>query len=96
MQDSLLITLLMDFVTTTFKTVLISVPIISCHSMKDVVTGIRYLLLVSLVNILGQLPSTFNVDGMGSLDCTIANEGVIHKIPVKVDAVNENMKMRDA
>ena len=96
MLYSLLVTLLMDFVTTTFKPVLISVPVITRHSTEYVVTSFRYLLLVCLVNILGQLPSTFNVDGMGSLDSTIPDEGVIHKIPVKVDAVNENMKMRDA
>ena len=96
MQDSLFVTLLMDFVTTTFKGVLIAVPIVFWHSTKDVITGFGYLLLVSLVNIFGQFPSTFNVDGMGSLDSTIADEGVIHEISVKVDAVDEDMKMRDA
>lgn len=96
MQDSLLITLLMDFVTTTFKTMLIAAPIVVWHFTEYVVTSFRYLLLVCLVNILGQLPTSFNVDGMGSIDCTIANEGVIHQVPVKVDAVDENMKMRDA
>ena len=75
---------------------LISVPVITRHSTEYVVTSFRYLLLVCLVNILGQLPTSFNVDGMGSLDCTIANEGVIHQVPVKVNAVDENMKMRDA
>ena len=64
--------------------------------MKDVVTGICYLLYVSIVNILGQLPSTFNVDGVGSLDSTIANEGVIHEIPIKVNAVDEDVKVRNA
>ena len=51
---------------------------------------------MSLVNILGQLPTTFNVNGMSSLDCTIANEGVIHEISVKVDAVDEDVKVRNA
>ena len=96
MQDSLLVTLLMDFVTTTFKTMLITVPIVVWHFTEYVVTSFRYLLLVCLVNILGQLPTTFYIDGMDSLDSTIPDEGVIHKIPVKVDAVDENMKMRDA
>ena len=92
----MLVTLLMDFVTTTFKTMFITAPIVALHSTEDVITGFRYLLLVSLVNIFGQLPPTFNVDGVGSLDSTIANEGVIHQVPVKVNAVDENMKMRDA
>jgi hypothetical protein len=48
------------------------------------------------MNILGQLPATFNIDGMGSLDGTIANEGVVHQVPVKVDAVDEDVKMRNA
>ena len=48
------------------------------------------------MNILGQLPTTFNVDGMGSLDSTIANEGVIHQIAVKVDAVDEDVQVRNA
>jgi len=51
---------------------------------------------VSLVNFLGQLPSTFNVDGMGNLDSTIANEGVVHQVPVKVDAVDEDVQVRNA
>ena len=96
MQNTLLVTLLMDFVTTTFKTMLITVPIVVLHFTEYVVTSFRYLLLVNLVNILGQLPSSFNVDGMGSLDCTIANEGVIHQVPIEVDAVDEDMKMRNA
>ena len=48
------------------------------------------------MNILGQLPTTFNVDGMGCLDCTVANEGVIHQIVVKVDAVDEDVQVRNA
>ena len=92
----MLVALLMDFVTTTFKPVLISVPVITRHSTEYVVTSFRYLLLVCLVNILGQLPSTFNVDGMGSLDCTIANKRVVHQVPVKVDAVDEDVQVRNA
>lgn len=46
------------------------------------------------MNILGQLPTTFNVDGMGSLDCTISNEGVIHQVFVKVDSVDEDVQVR--
>ena len=48
------------------------------------------------MNILGQLPSTLNVDGMGSLDCTISNEGVVHQVPVKVNAVDEDVLVRNA
>ena len=90
------ISLLMDIVTTTFKGVFIAVPIVSSHSTKDVITGFGYLLLVSLVNILGQLPSTFNVNGVGSPDCTVTNERVIHQIAIKVNAVDEDMKVRNA
>ena len=96
MQDTLLVTLLMDFVTTAFKTALITVPVKTRHSTEDVVTGFGYLLLVSTVNILGLLPSTFNVNVVGSLDCAITDEGVIHEIAVKVNAVDEDVKMRDA
>ena len=96
MQDTLFVILLMDFVTTKFKTVLITVPIVIWHFTEYVVTSFRYLLFVSLMNILGQLPATFNIDGMGSLDGTIANEGVVHQVPVKVDAVDEDVKMRNA
>src|SRR5574344_2072866 len=80
MQDSLLVTLLMNCIATIFKIVLVIVPVIAWHSTKNVITNFRYLLLMSFVNILGQLPSTVNIDGMGSLDCTIANEGVIHQV----------------
>ena len=48
------------------------------------------------MNILGQLPTTFNVDGMGSLDSTIANEGVVHQVPIKVDAGDEDVQVRNA
>jgi hypothetical protein len=48
------------------------------------------------MNNLGQLPATFNVDGIGSLDYTIANEGVVHQVPVKVNAIDENVKVRNA
>ena len=51
---------------------------------------------MSLVNILGQLPSTFNVNVVGSLDSTVTDEGVIHQIPIKVNAVDEDVKVRDA
>jgi len=48
------------------------------------------------MNILGQLPSTFNVDGMGCLDCTVANERVIHQFFVKFNAVDEDVQVRNA
>lgn len=64
--------------------------------MQDVITGFRYLLYVSIVNILGQLPSTFNIDGVGSFNCFFPDEGVIHQIPIKVDAVDEDVKVRNA
>jgi len=48
------------------------------------------------MNIFGQLPTTFNVDGMGSLDSTIANEGVVHQVPIKVDAGDEDVQVRNA
>ena len=41
-------------------------------------------------------PSTFNVNVVGSLDCTITDEGVIHQITIKVNAVDEDVKVRDA
>lgn len=33
---------------------------------------------------------------MGSLDSTIPDEGVIHQVPVKVDAIDEDVQVRDA
>jgi hypothetical protein len=48
------------------------------------------------MNILGQLPATFNVKGMGSFNCTIANEGVNHQIAVKVNAVDEDVQVQNA
>ena len=95
MQHTLLVSLLMDFVTTAFKGMLITDPIVVWHSTKNVITCFGYLLLVSLVNIFGQLLTSFNVYGIGSLDCTIANEGVIHQISIKVNAVDEYVKVRN-
>ena len=80
MQDTMFISLLMDIVTTTFKGVFIAVPIVSSHSTKDVITGFGYLLLVSLVNIPGQLSSTFTVNGVVSPDFTATIDRVTHQI----------------
>ncbi len=47
------------------------------------------------MNILGQLPTTFYIDGMDCLDSSIANEGVIHQIVVKVNAGDEDVQVRN-
>ena len=96
MHNSVLVLLNLHVITKSLDSVFIVIPRVCSHFGKHLVTSICYLFDVLIVYILGQLPAFSHVDGVGSLHAILTNETVINQIAIKVNAIDQNMKVWNA